>query len=150
LTTSDHGHLLQGPDAQSVPSPPLTQAKKGLNAWSKCATVGLEAAYTGEDFVFETITVSDLKSTCGGKPMKFYFKIKSAPWTPLQSGNYNNGDLIKCTLNSIPTAGSTRIPQFSIGGTTTCVNTTQTSLPSFSLNEISTSDYTGKIGFEIT
>lgn len=121
-----------------------------VGACSDSATVGFDAAYTGEDFVFETITVSDLKSACGGKPLKFYFKIKSAPWTPLQSGNYSNGDLIKCTFSSIPSSGATRIPQFSLGGTTTCVNTTQTSLPSFQLKDISTSDYTGKIGFEIT
>ena len=121
-----------------------------VGACSDSATVGLEAAYTGEDFVFDTITISDLKSTCGGKPMKFYFKIKSAPWTPLRSGDYSNDDLIKCTFSSIPTSGLVRIPQFSISGTTACVNTTQTSLPPFSLNEISTADYTGKIGFEIT
>ena len=126
-----------------------------VGACSDSATVGLQATFTGDDFVFETITVSDLKSACGGKPMSFFFKIKPAPWSPLQSGNYSNGDSIKCTFSSIPTSGLVRIPQFAIPAplptitTTTCVNTTQTSLPSFALNKIGTSDYTGKIGFEI-
>ncbi|MEJ6574236.1 MAG: hypothetical protein QNL78_03815, partial [Actinomycetes bacterium] len=121
-----------------------------VGACSDSATVGLQALYTGEDFVFDTITISDLKSECGGKPMKFYLKIKAAPWTTHQTGNYANDDLIKCTFSAIPTSGAVRIPQFSVGGTTTCANTTQTSLPSFFLNQISTADYTDKIGFEIT
>ena len=122
-----------------------------VGACSDSATVGLQALYTGEDFVFDTITISDLKSDCAGKPLALYFKIKSAPWTIRQVGNYINADLIKCVFNSIPASGgAARIPQFGIGGTSNiCTNTTRPS-GTFRLNQISTSDYLDKIGFEIT
>lgn len=121
-----------------------------VGACSDSATVGLRAMYTGEDFVFDTITISDLRSDCAGKPLMLYFKIKSAPWSPHQVGNYINSDLIKCTFNSIPTSGATRIPPFGISSNTNiCTNVTRPS-SNFSLNQISTSDYLDKIGFEIT
>jgi hypothetical protein len=122
-----------------------------VGACSDSATVGLRALYTGDDFVFDTITISDLKSDCAGKPLALYFKIKSAPWTPRQVGNYANADLIKCTFNSIPSAfGAARIPQFDISGSSSiCANETNPSV-NFRLNQISTSDYLDKIGFEIT
>jgi hypothetical protein len=162
---------LAGPSGPAGPAGPAGAAGTGtggggsldfgfgqvtVGACSDSATVGLQATFTGDYFVFETITVSDLKSACGGKPMNFFFKIKPAPWRPLQSGNYSNDDSIKCTFSSIPTSDAVRIPQFAIPAplptdtTTTCINRTQTSLPSFALNKISTADYTGKIGFEIT
>jgi len=122
-----------------------------VGACSDSATVGLRAMYTGEDFVFDTITISDLKSDCAGRPLMLYLKIKSAPWTPRQVGNYTNADLIKCTFSSIPSAGgAARIPQFDISGSSSiCANETNPS-GNFRLNQISTSDYLDKIGFEIT
>jgi hypothetical protein len=126
-----------------------------VGACSDIATVGLSALYTGEDFVFDTITFSDLRSDCAGKPLMLYFKIKPAPWTPRLDGNYTNSDLIKCTFSSIPTAGgAARIPQFTVPApaptatTTSCMNVTQNSGP-FPLNQIRTTDYLDKIGFEI-
>ena len=121
-----------------------------VGACSDSATVGLRALYTGDDFVFDTITVSDLKSDCVGQTLNFYFKIKPSPEALSQSTNYANGNLIKCTFGeAIPAAGgAARIPQFPIPRTTTCSNETQST--SLTLGEISTSDYTGKIGFEIT
>ena len=121
-----------------------------VGACSDSATVGLQALYNGEDFFFDTITISDLKSECGTQVLKFYFKIKSAPWVNHQVGLYNNGDVIKCTFSPIPTSGLVRIPQFGISKMTTCINVTQPAIPTFYLGEISTADYTGKIGFEIT
>lgn len=121
-----------------------------VGACSDSATVGLQASYNGEDFFFDTITIADLKSACGTQVMKFYFKIKSAPWVNHQVGLYNNGDVLKCTFTPIPTSGLVRIPQFGISKTTSCINVTQPAIPSFYLGEISTADYTGKIGFEIT
>ena len=126
-----------------------------VGACSDIATVGLRALYTGEDFVFDTITFSDLRSDCAGKPLMLYFKIKPAPWTPRLDGNYTNSDLIKCTFSSIPAAGgAARIPQFTVPApaptatTTSCMNVTQNSGP-FPLNQIRTTDYLDKIGFEI-
>jgi len=126
-----------------------------VGACSDIATVGLRALYTGEDFVFDTITFSDLRSDCAGKPLMLYFKIKPAPWTPRLDGNYTNSDLIKCTFSSIPAAGgAARIPQFTVPApaptatTTICMNVTQNSGP-FPLNQIRTTDYLDKIGFEI-
>jgi hypothetical protein len=126
-----------------------------VGACSDSATVGLRALYTGEDFVFDTITFSDLRSDCAGKPLMLYFKIKPAPWTPRLDGNYTNSDLIKCTFSSIPAAGgAARIPQFTVPApaptatTTSCMNVTQNSGP-FPLNQIRTTDYLDKIGFEI-
>jgi hypothetical protein len=123
-----------------------------VGACSDSATVGLQAAYNGEDFFFDTITISDLKSECGTQFLKIYFKIKAAPWVNHQVGLYNNGDVIKCTFSPIPNAptGVVRIPQFGIRNSTACQNVTQPAIPSFYLGEISTADYTGKIGFEIT
>lgn len=122
-----------------------------VGACSDSATVGLRALYTGEDFVFDTITISDLKADCAGKPLALYFKIKSTPWSPRQAGNYTNADLIKCSFSSIPPAGgAARIPQFDVSGSENiCTNTTRPS-GNFRLNQISTSDYLDKIGFEIT
>jgi hypothetical protein len=126
-----------------------------VGACSDIATVGLRALYTGEDFVFDTITFSDLRSDCAGKPLMLYFKIKPAPWTPRLDGNYTNSDLIKCTFSSIPAAGgAARIPQFTVPApaptatTTSCMTVTQNSGP-FPLNQIRTTDYLDKIGFEI-
>jgi hypothetical protein len=121
-----------------------------VGSCSDSATVGLQAAYDGNDFFFDTITIADLKSECGTQVMKFYFKVKSAPWVNHQVGLYNNGDVLKCTFSPIPTSGLIRIPQFGISKTTTCINVTQPAIPTFYLGEISTADYTGKIGFEIT
>jgi hypothetical protein len=81
-----------------------------------------------------------------------YLKIKSAPWAlHHQLGKYTNSDLIKCTFNPIPAAGgASRIPAFGISGSANiCVNETRPA-GNFRLNEISTSDYLDKIGFEIT
>jgi len=121
-----------------------------VGACSDSATVGLRALYTGEDFVFDTITVSDLLPACTGQTLNFYFKIKDSPEVLRQTTNYTNGNVIKCTFGStIPAAGgAARIPQFPIPRTTTCSNVTQSR--SLTLGEISTADYTGKIGFEVT
>jgi hypothetical protein len=106
--------------------------------------------YTGDDFVFDTITVSDLKSNCAGQTLSFYFKIKDSPEVLRQTTNYSNSNLIKCIFGEvIPAAGgAARIPQFPIPRSTTCLNVTQSR--SLTLGEISTADYTGKIGFEVT
>jgi hypothetical protein len=122
-----------------------------VGACSDSATVGLRALYTGDDFVFDTITISDLKADCAGKPLTLYFKIKSSPWTLRQVGIYTNTDLIKCTFSPIPTAGgAARIPQFEIGSSSSICATERNPATSFRLNQISTSDYLDKIGFEIT
>ena len=157
---------LQGPGGPAGPAGPAGAAGTGgtggggslsfgngqvtVGACSDSATVGLRALYTGEDFVFDTITISDLKSDCAGKPLLLYFKIKSAPWTLRQVGIYTNTDLIKCTFNPIPAAGgAARIPQFEIGSSSSICITERNPSTNFSLNRISTSDYLDKIGFEI-
>jgi hypothetical protein len=82
--------------------------------------------------------------------LALYFKIKSAPWTPRLDGNYTNADLIKCTFNPIPSAlGAARIPQFDISGSLSICATETNPSADFRLNEIRTTDYLDKIGFEI-
>ena len=121
-----------------------------VGACSDSATVGLIAKFTSNDFVFDTITVDNLKAECGGKTMKFYFGIQATGSLHNGTGEYTNGNSIKCTFTPIPTTGLVRIPQFNIdSANSTCVNQT-TPAGTFTLNKISTADYTDAIGFEIT
>ena len=116
------------------------------------ATVGLKSQYTGADFVFDTITVTQLNTGCASKTLAIYFKIKSSGTLKNSSGNYSLNDTVKCTYN-IPVAsawGTSPNPQLSIGsGNSTCA-TLATPGTTFLLNKISTADYTNAIGFEIT
>lgn len=121
-----------------------------VGACSDSATVGLIAKFTSNDFVFDSITVDNLKAECGGKTMKFYFGIQATGSLHNGTGEYTNGNSIKCTFTPIPTTGLVRIPQFNIdSANSTCVNQT-TPAGTFTLNKISTADYTDAIGFEIT
>lgn len=116
------------------------------------ATVGLKSQYTGSDFVFDTITVTQLNTGCASKTLSIYFKIKSSGTLKNSTGNYTLSDTVKCTYN-IPVSsawGTSPNPQLSIGsGNSTCA-TLATPLTTFLLNKISTADYTNAIGFEIT
>ena len=116
------------------------------------ATVGLKSQYTGADFVFDTITVTQLNTGCASKTLSIYFKIKSSGSLKNSTGNYTLSDTVKCTYN-IPVSsswGTSPAPQLSIGsGNSTCATLT-TPLTTFLLNKISTADYTNAIGFEIT
>ena len=117
---------------------------------SDSATVGLKAKFTSGDFVFDTITVSDLNTDCGGLTFKYYFEIKATGSLHNSTGEYANGATIECTF-AIPASGTWGTsPQFSIGsGNSTCTNLTAPA-GTFLLNKISTADYTDAIGFEIT
>ena len=116
------------------------------------ATVGLKSQYTGTDFVFDTITVTQLNTGCASKTLAIYFKIKSSGTLKNSTSNYNLNDTVKCTYN-IPVSASWGVspnPQLSIGsGNSTCA-TLATPGTTFLLNKISTADYTNAIGFEIT
>ena len=124
-----------------------------VGACSDSATVGLKAKFTSGDFVFDTITVNDLNTDCGGLTFKYYFEIKATGSLHNSTGEYANGATIECTF-AIPASGTWGTnPQFSIGsGNSTCTNLTAPRSPvtTFLLNKISTADYTDAIGFEIT
>ena len=116
------------------------------------ATVGLKSQYTGADFVFDTITVTQLNTGCASKTLSIYFKIKSSGSLKNSTGNYTLNDTVKCTYN-IPVSSSWGVspnPQLSIGSGNSSCATLTTPLTTFLLNKISTADYTNAIGFEIT
>ena len=116
------------------------------------ATVGLKSQYTGTDFVFDTITVTQLNTGCASKTLAIYFKIKSSGTLKNSTSNYNLNDTVKCTYN-IPVSASWGVspnPQLSIGSGNSSCATLATPGTTFLLNKISTADYTNAIGFEIT
>lgn len=117
--------------------------------------LGFTRTFTGTDFVFNqftlgnpSVTNGDLKDTCATKTVSIYLKI-GAGILKNTSGHYSSNDIIKCS-HVLPAAAGwpTGIPQFTFGNSDlTCVN--QTTNGSVSFNEISTADYTDRIGFEI-
>jgi hypothetical protein len=118
--------------------------------------LGFTREFTGTDFVFKTFTVGnptitdgDIKATCAAKVMNFYLKIKASDLANT-SGHYIANDIVKCTYTLPAAAGwPTTTPQFVLdAGNTTC-NTNRAPGTAVALDEIRTSDYTDKIGFEI-
>jgi hypothetical protein len=122
--------------------------------------VNFTRVFTGDDFVFSTFKVGaygtdgDIKSTCASTNaftthLNFYFKIASSGLVNT-SGHYLANDIVKCSYE-LPTATSwsSTTPQFTLDSSnTSCATIRSPGIP-VALNEISTADYTDKIGFEI-
>jgi hypothetical protein len=132
-----------------------------IGACTDTATVGVKAQFTGADFVMENLTVSGLKTGCAGKTFNFYYAINSDTSTVLKNpaGVYTHGSKIKCTL-AFPATTATKVPAVGTWGTSpnpqltiTSSNSTCTTWPtagaSFTIDKISTADYTNRISFEI-
>jgi hypothetical protein len=129
-----------------------------VGSCSDSATVGIQTFFNGDDFVFDTITVSDLKSTCADVDLSlsFFFKIKASGVLnqSVEPGYahaeyYAYDDRIQCDYGVIQdtSGGALRLPQFSIPSSTPCTNLNRARF--FTLGKISTGDFRGKIGFEI-
>ena len=129
---------------------------------TKDAKIQLKALFTSADFVMNEILFSTLANECGsgnGK-ISIYFRTMDAPFTLHYQAtapavaNYLNGETLKCTLiGNIPlsaTWGVVPNPQFTIiSSQLTCSNVTRPLVTPFTLNDIYTSDFTYRIGFEI-
>lgn len=111
--------------------------------------------FTGTDFVFTafnlgdpTVTDGDIHDTCAGKTVSIYLKIKASSLTNT-SGHYLVNDIVKCTY-TLPAAGAWVNTKWQFTMTNSNSNcATIANNTSVALNEISTADYTDKIGFEI-
>ena len=124
-----------------------------VSSCTDSATVSLRASYTGEDFVFNQVKISDVNTACGTgiiRDIAFYFKIGTSALHNSSSPKYTNGDVLKC-VSTIPrsnTWGTT--PQFTItNADAVCTNFTVPGRGNFTLNDIYTADFTNRIGFEI-
>lgn len=124
-------------------------------ACTDSATVGLKALFTGDDFVFDYVTLKDVDTACGvpNRKFAFYLKINAAPASvsPKASDVYRNSEVIKCIFD-VPLAstwGSAPQVQFTLSGTASVCTNLNRSVPAFRLNDISTADYYRAIGFEI-
>jgi hypothetical protein len=131
-----------------------------VGACTDTATVGVKAEFTGVDFVMENLTVSGLRSGCAGKTFNFYYAIDSNTSTVLKNpaGVYTHGSKIKCTL-AYPATTATKVPAVGSWGTSPNPQLTITVSNSvcrvmgqntdFTIDKISTADYTNRIAFEI-
>ena len=131
-----------------------------IGACTDTATVGVKAQFTGTDFVMENLTVSGLQAGCAGKTFNFYYAIDSNVATVLKNpaGVYTHNSKIKCTL-AYPATTATKVPATGVWGTAPNPQLTITSSNStcrvvggstdFTIDKISTADYTNKIAFEI-
>lgn len=131
-----------------------------IGACTDTATVGVKAQFTGTDFVMENLTVSGLQAGCAGKTFNFYYAIDSNVATVLKNpaGVYSHGSKIKCTL-AYPATTATKVPATGVWGTSPNPQLTITSSNStcrvvggatdFTIDKISTADYTNRIAFEI-
>lgn len=140
-----------------------TSDGKGLLSVGSCtdtATVGVKSQFTGTDFVMNNLTVSGLQSSCAGKTFNFYYTIDSNTATVLKNpaGEYTHGNIIKCSLN-YPGTTATKVPAIGDWGTAPNPQLTITSSNStcrvvggardFTIDKISTADYTNVIAIEI-
>ena len=131
-----------------------------IGACTDTATVGVAAQFNGSDFVMENLTVSGLQAGCAGKTFNFYYAIDSDTAKVLKNpaGAYTHGNKIKCTLAYAGTT-ATKVPATGTWGTAPNPQLTITSSNStcnvvgnnttFTIDKISTADYTNKIAFEI-
>jgi hypothetical protein len=128
-----------------------------IGACTDTATVGVKAQFNGSDFVMENLTVSGLTNTCAGKTFNFYYAIDSNVATVLKNpaGVYTHGNKIKCTL-AYPATTATKVPAAASWGTPQLTITSSNSTcrviggsTDFTIDKISTADYTNKIAFEI-
>jgi hypothetical protein len=125
-----------------------------VSSCTESATVSLKAKYTGEDFVFDNVKISDVNKDCGSgstaRDIAFYFKIGASALHNSSSPKYTNGDVLKCVSPVPSSGGGTGTYQFTIANSdAVCTNFTVPSRGNFSLNDIYTADFTNRIGFEI-
>lgn len=129
-----------------------------IGACTDTATVGVKAQFNGSDFVMENLTVSGLQAGCAGKTFNFYYAIDSNTAKVLKNpaGVYTHGNKIKCTLAYPAPTAATKVPAASSWGTPQLTITSSNSTcrviggsTDFTIDKISTADYTNKIAFEI-
>lgn len=121
--------------------------------------VGVQRKFTGDNFYFNRIQVGDsstdgdLESTnCGPYKFTVYFEISASPAVLTAGAPYTNGDLIACetTTNLNTYAGWANRIADGIILTKNDLTCTKNDLASaITLEDISTSDFTGSIGFSI-
>lgn len=121
--------------------------------------VGLSRKFSGENFYFTTIRAGDSStdgdledSRCGAYYFTVYFEIKASPATLTSGAPYTNGDLIACTSNNTlgNQAGWANRAAAGISfGKTAFTCTKNAAVSAITIEDISTSDFTGTIGFTI-
>jgi hypothetical protein len=129
-----------------------------VGACTDTATVGVKAQFNGSDFVMENLTISGLQAGCAGKTFNFYYAIDSNTATVLKNpaGVYTHGSKIKCTLaypaptaaTKVPASGTWGTPQLTITSSNSTCRVVGNNVD-FTIDKISTADYTNKIAFEI-
>ena len=101
--------------------------------------------WSGSEFFFKNIGISDVDSACSGATLRVYLKVKGSGTLYVNLGQYDFGDVITCSL-PLTNAGS-----FTLNQTLSCARESSagTSLTPIDLGEIGTRDLLGAIGFEI-
>jgi hypothetical protein len=106
----------------------------------------------------ENLTISGLQAGCAGKTFNFYYAIDSNVATVLKNpaGVYTHGDKIKCTLSYPAPTAATKVPAVASWGTPQLTITSSNSVcnvvgnnTNFTIDKISTADYTNRLAFEI-
>jgi len=114
--------------------------------------------WSGSDFFFREIVVSDIDGNCIGANLRIYLKIKPSGTLFLDNGSYQLGDVVICTItlteasSSVTTSPRTSlINSFALGQSLQCTRESAAgaSRPNVALGEIVTRDLVGTIGFEI-
>lgn len=132
----------------------------------KRIVVDFTREFDGEDFKFKSILIGDptftvgtpvtssgdIKATCANRTLGVYFKIISSEIVH-SAGRYLPNDIVKCSY-LLPAAAEwpTAKWQFTLNSENTTCATRATSgraATTLSLDQISTADYTDKIGIEI-
>ena len=101
--------------------------------------------WSGTEFFFRSIGISDVDSACNGATLRVYLKVKASGTLFVDSGQYDLGDVFTCSL-PLTSAGS-----FTLTQSLSCSRESSggSSRAPISLGEIGTRDLLGTVGFEI-
>ena len=114
--------------------------------------------WSGSDFFFRNIQISGVDGNCIGATLRVYLKIKTTPALFLDTGAYDLGDVITCSLALTESASSvTSSPRTNLNNSFTLDQNTQCARESaggsprsnIDLGGIVTRDLLGTVGFEI-
>lgn len=148
-----------GPGASGTATGTLTLVEGALNLAAcdrdKVASISFSRFFTNGEFYLSGIRVSQLDEQCGSKTLTITFEMdNSGPTVDIagvSSRYYLSTNKVKCSA-TIPSSGTNYLysDQSPIIKCTTWTTATAKSNENYDLSKIRTSDFSEKIGFEIT
>lgn len=115
--------------------------------------------WSGSDFFFKSIDISNVDGNCIDATLRVYLKVKTSGTLYVNAGQYDLGDVITCPLqltearSSVLTSPRTNLNNgFSLGQSLSCAreSSSGTSKAAVLLGDIGTRDLVGTVGFEIS